>query len=94
MAIKPFRDRQTEAVFNGKFAKAFGPDVSKNALRKLSYLHAAKQLDQLRIPPANQLEALKRDRLGQYSIRVNDQFRICFRWHEGDAYDVELVDYH
>jgi proteic killer suppression protein len=94
VAIKTFRDKATEAIFNGKFAKAFGPDVSKIALRKLTYLHAVRQLDQLRVPPANQLETLKGDRLGQHSIRVNDQFRICFRWREGDAYDVELVDYH
>ena len=94
MAIKSFRDRATEAIFNGQFAKAFGPDVSKIALRKLTYLHAARQLDQLRIPPANRLEALKGDRRGQHSIRVNDQFRICFRWREGDAFDVELTDYH
>jgi len=94
VAIKTFRDKATEAIFNGKFAKAFGADVSRAALRKLTYLHAVRQLDQLRVPPTNQLEALKGDRLGQHSIRVNDQFRICFRWRDGDAFDVELVDYH
>ena len=94
MAIKTFKTRDTEAIFNGRFSKVFGPDVSKIALRKLTYLHAATLLDQLRVPPANRLEALKGKRAGQHSIRVNDQFRICFRWHKGDAYDVELVDYH
>lgn len=63
-------------------------------LRKLAQLDAAERLDDLRVPPGNRLEALKRDRRGQYSIRVNDQWRVCFRWRDGDAYDVEIVDYH
>jgi proteic killer suppression protein len=68
--------------------------VARIALRKLTYLHAAARLEQLRVPPANRLETLKGDRAGQHSIRVNDQFRICFRWHQGDAWDVEFVDHH
>jgi proteic killer suppression protein len=94
VAIKSFKNRATEAIFQGKFVKRVGSDVAKIALRKLTYLHAATMLDQLRVPPGNQLEALVKDRKGQHSIRVNDQFRICFRWREGDAYEVELVDYH
>jgi proteic killer suppression protein len=94
MAVKSFRDRHTEAVFDRKYTKRFGPDIARAARRKLVMVDAAIRLDDLASPPNNQLEALKRDRLGQHSIRVNDQFRICFRWHEGNAYDVELTDYH
>ncbi|MFY9262304.1 MAG: type II toxin-antitoxin system RelE/ParE family toxin [Arcanobacterium sp.] len=70
------------------------PRVQKVALRKLTHIHAARELDSLRVPPGNRLEALKGDRAGQHSIRVNDQWRICFTWTEGGAEDVELVDYH
>ena len=94
MAIKSFRGRDAAAIFQGRFVNAIGRDVAKIALRKLTYLHAASRLEQLRVPPANRLEALKGDRAGQHSIRANDQFRICFRWRDGDAYDVEIVDYH
>lgn len=68
--------------------------MRRNALRKLLILDAADRLEDLRIPPGNRLEKLAGDRKGQYSIRINDQWRICFRWHQGDAYDVEIVDYH
>jgi len=68
--------------------------IARVALRRLRLLHRARTLDDLRIPPGNHLEALKGDRAGQYSIRVNDQYRICFRWKDGDAHDVELTDYH
>jgi proteic killer suppression protein len=94
MAIKSFGDRHTDAVFNRTLTKRFGADIAKSARRRLVMLDAATHLDDLTSPPNNRLEALKKDRLGQYSIRVNDQFRICFRWHEGNAYDVEITDYH
>jgi proteic killer suppression protein len=93
MAIKSFRNRETEALFQRRTTKRLGPDISRLALRKLLYLHAATELEQLRSPPGNRLELLSGDRRGQHSIRINDQFRICFKWHEGNAWDVEIVDY-
>jgi proteic killer suppression protein len=92
--IKSFRCRETERLFNGRFSRKLPQDIQRGAARKLEMLAAATILDSLRIPPANRLEALKGDRAGQHSIRINDQWRICFRWHEGDAYDVEITDYH
>jgi proteic killer suppression protein len=74
--------------------KAWGPVVQRAALRKLVMLHAAQQLQDLRVPPGNRLEALAGDRAGQHSIRINDQWRVCFRWDGRDAHDVEIVDYH
>ena len=68
--------------------------IARIALRRLRFLHRARTITDLRLPPGNRLEALKGDRTGQYSIRVNDQYRVCFRWKDGDAYDVEVVDYH
>jgi toxin HigB-1 len=94
MAIRSFRDAETESVFHGRFTKRFGNDVARAAHRRLLMLHAAKELLDLRIPPSNRLEALKGDRKGQHSIRVNNQWRVCFRWNDGDAADVELTDYH
>ncbi|MEO6104594.1 MAG: type II toxin-antitoxin system RelE/ParE family toxin [Pseudoxanthomonas sp.] len=91
--IKTFADKDTEALFSGTRARRF-LNIEGAARRKLEYLDAASVLDDLRVPPGNRLEALKRDRAGQYSIRVNDQFRLCFRWKSGDAYDVEICDYH
>ncbi|MGZ5803478.1 MAG: type II toxin-antitoxin system RelE/ParE family toxin [Xanthobacteraceae bacterium] len=92
--IRDFRDRTTEAVFRGESPKGFPPDLVKVARRKLGYLDAALDLQDLRVPPGNRLEALVGDRRGQHSIRVNDQFRICFRWtHEGPT-GVEITDYH
>jgi proteic killer suppression protein len=92
--IKSFRDRRTAAAFNGLRPKGFPADLLRRAQRGLRQLHAASTLRDLRLPPSNRLEALERDRSGQYSIRINDQWRICFVWHDGDAYDVEIVDYH
>ncbi|PAU61429.1 plasmid maintenance system killer [Pseudomonas sp. PIC25] len=92
--IKTFKDRQTKAVADGLVARKLPRDMQQVALRKLRQLGAAKVLDDLRIPPGNRLEALRGDREGQHSICINDQWRICFQWINGDAYDVEIVDYH
>ena len=92
--IRSFRDRKTEEVFRRERVRAIHPDVQRLALRKLVILDAAESLQDLRVPPGNRLECLSGDRTGQHSIRVNDQWRICFRWRDGDALDVEIVDYH
>jgi proteic killer suppression protein len=92
--IKTFHCRLTEQIFNLNRARAWDLAVQKAALRKLKWLDAAIDLNDLRIPPANRLEKLKGDREGQHSIRVNDQYRLCFIWRDGHAYHVELVDYH
>ena len=92
--IKSFADRSTEAVFNRQAVKRFGTDVQRAAQRKLAQIHAASRLESLSVPPGNRLEALKGDRAGQYAIRINDQWRVCFRFEGGDAYGVEIVDYH
>jgi proteic killer suppression protein len=92
--IRSFRDRETEKVFMREPRTRFGRAVQRAALRKLLILNAAESLDDLRVPPGNRLEKLSGNRRGQHSIRVNDQWRICFRWSDGDAYDVEIVDYH
>ena len=92
--IKSFRGRTTEVVFQGESPKGFPSDLVKVARRKLGYLDAAVDLRDLRLPPGNRLEALERDRQGQYSIRINDQFRICFRWTPEGPTDVEVTDYH
>ena len=94
MAIVGFRDKVTEAVWSGQCPKGFPPDVFRVARRKLEYLEAAGALGDMRVPPGNKLEALTNDRLGQHSIRVNDQFRICFVWTDRGPKDVEFVDYH
>ncbi len=91
--IKGFADRNTETLFQRKPRKRFRP-LARVALRKLLILHAASSLHDLKVPPENRLEKLKGDRKRQYSIRINDQWRVCFRWKGGDAYDVEIVDYH
>ena len=91
--IKSFRGRDTEELFNDILVPRFRA-VERPARRKLLYLHRARRLEDLKVPPGNRLEALKGDRKGQYSIRVNDQWWICFRWDDGNAYDVEIVDYH
>lgn len=92
--IKTFKDRDTERLFRREPVKRLGPDVQRVALRKLRMLDAATVLEDLRVPPANRLEKLKGDRAGQFSIRVNEQWRVCFVWRSGHALDVEIVDYH
>jgi toxin HigB-1 len=92
--IKSFEDRNTERLFHRERVRRLGAQVQRIVLRKLRMLDAAASLDDLRIPPANRLEKLKSDRAGQYSIRINEQWRLCFGWRAGDAYDVEIVDYH
>ena len=91
--IRGFRCKETEKVFNRQRSRRFG-GIQRIALRKLLVLDAAGSLHDLRIPPSNRLEKLSGDREGQHSIRVNDQWRVCFRWKSGDAYNVEIVDYH
>ncbi len=91
--IKSFRDKKTEALYNGKRIKEFQA-FADQAERRLQILDAAKNLEDLRGLRSNRLEALKGDRAGQYSIRVNDQWRVCFEWKDGNAFDVEIVDYH
>ena len=92
--IKGFKDRATEQIWQGQRSQRLPHDIQSVARRKLRYLDAARRLDDLRVPPANRLESLKGDRNGQHSIRVNDQWRICFRWRDNNAVDVEIVDYH
>lgn len=92
--IKSFRNRETEAVFNGKCPKGFPSVLLKMARRKLEAIHAAIDLNDLRSPPGNRLEALSGDRKGQYSVRINDQWRVCFDWIDGQAERAEIVDYH
>ena len=91
--IRSFRDRETENVFRREFSRRF-QSIAPVAKRKLDHMHAAAALSDLGAIPGNRLEALAGDRKGQYSIRVNQQWRICFRWADGDALDVEIVDYH
>jgi toxin HigB-1 len=92
--IKTFQNKQTEKVFLRETVPQLSQDVYRLSLRKLLLLDAAEKLEDLRVPPGNKLEKLVGDRRGQYSIRINDQWRLCFQWEEGDAYEVEIVDYH
>ncbi len=92
--IKSFKDELTNSVWNRKRVKKFPSDIFKVARRKLGFLEDAVDINDLRIPPGNRLEALKRNRVGQHSIRINDQWRVCFRWKDGNAYNVEITDYH
>ena len=93
MVIQSFRDRDTESLFFGERSRRF-PGIQRVARRKLRELDAAHRLSDLAIFPGNRLEALKGDRAGKHSIRINERYRICFRWSEGQAYEVEIVDYH
>jgi proteic killer suppression protein len=92
--IRSFRDAETERRFRRERGSKLARPLQRAALRKLLLLDAAESLGDLRVPPGNRLEKLAGDRLGQYSIRVNDQYRVCFRWEGGEAYDVAVVDYH
>jgi proteic killer suppression protein len=92
--IQNFKDKEAQKVFERKHSRKLPLDIQQVALRKLRMLNRAETLQDLRVPPANRLERLVGDREGQYSIRVNDQWRICFVWQNGDALDVEIVDYH
>jgi toxin HigB-1 len=91
--IESFACAETEKIFHAKMSRRFPPDIQRTARRKLLQLHAATQLRDMAVPPGNRLEALKGGRAGEHSIRVNDQWRICFRWESG-AHEVEIVDYH
>jgi proteic killer suppression protein len=92
--IRSFSDRETERIWNGVRSRRLPSDIQSAALRKLRMLNQARRLDDLRIPPGNRLEQLKGDRRGQFSIRINDQWRICFRWTDGGPTNVEIADYH
>jgi proteic killer suppression protein len=92
--IKSFRDRETERVLQRRLSRRLPGEIQRVAYRKLVQLDAATRLETLRVPPGNRLEALSGSRRGQHSIRINDQWRICFVWHDGDAYEVEIADYH
>jgi proteic killer suppression protein len=92
--IVSIRDSETERIWAGLRSRRLPPDIQAAGLRKLRLINAARQVTDLRAPPANRLEQLKGDRAGQWSIRINDQWRICFRWTQGGAEDVEIVDYH
>ena len=92
--IRSFRDTETERLFRRERGSTLARPLQRAAMRKLLLLDAAESLDDLRVPPGNRLEKLAGDREGQHSIRVNDQYRVCFRWEGGEAHDVEIVDYH
>lgn len=92
--IKGFKDKEAERLFNREPSRKLPTEMHRVALRKLRMLNRARTLDDLRIPPGNRLEALKGERQGQHSIRINEQWRICFTWLEGDAHGVEIIDYH
>ncbi len=92
--IQSFRCRETEKIFYRQYSSTFPREIQERAFQKLNALDAAVRLDDLRLPPSNRLERLKGDRAGQWSIRINTQWRICFSWRDGGAWDIEIVDYH
>jgi len=92
--IKTFADKKTQQVFVTGKSKDLKPDLIRRAVRRLEYIHFAKTINDLSVPPSNRLHALKGDRKGQFSISINEKWRICFRFIDGDAYDVEITDYH
>jgi toxin HigB-1 len=92
--IRSIRDRRTVALFQGQFVRSVDRRIIARARRKLRMIHAAQSLDELGVIPGNRLEALRGDRKGQHSVRINDQWRICFVWRDGEAHDVEVTDYH
>jgi toxin HigB-1 len=89
-----FRDKETETLWQSGRSRRLPADLHLRAFKKLAILNAAVTLDNLKVPPGNQLEALRGNRTGQYSIRINDQYRMCFAWRDGNAFEVEIVDYH
>jgi len=92
--IRSFRNKSTESIWQGLPTRSLPREIQEVARRKLRMLNNAQNLNDLRVPPGNRLEALKGKRKGQHSIRINDRWRVCFRWSDGDAHDVEVVDYH
>jgi len=92
--LRSFKCKETEKIFKRSYSKKYPVDVQRVALRKLRMLNRAEDLNDLRVPPGNRLEALKGKRKGQHSIRINDQWRICFLWQDKDVFDVEITDYH
>lgn len=92
--IKTFADKHTSDLFTKGKSRRLPPDLLRRSIRRLEYVHHATQLDDLRVPPSNRLHALRGDRKGQHAICINDQWRVCFRFEDGDAYDVEVADYH
>jgi len=92
--IESFADKRTAAIFLGNEVRGLPREIQATARRKLKIVDAALSVESLRVPPGNRLETLKGDRKGQWSIRINDQWRICFRWKDGNAFDVEIADYH
>jgi proteic killer suppression protein len=92
--IRSFKDKRAESIFRGEFVKGVDGKIQQRAREKLKYLDAAMTLGDLAVPPGNQLEALKGDRKGQHSIRINQQCRVCFVWKDGEVLDAEIVDYH
>ena len=94
MAIKNFTDKEAAKLFVGRFSRKLPQHIQRRAMRRLVQLHSAATLEDLKLPPSNHLEQLQGDRKGQFSIRINQQYRVCFRWESGNAHDVEIVDYH
>ena len=92
--IRSFKDKEAENIFKRERSRKLPEDLQKTALRKLRMLNRAMNLNDLRVPPANRLEKMKGDRADQYSIRINNQWRVCFKWSSNDAFEVEIVDYH
>jgi proteic killer suppression protein len=92
--IKSFKCKETQKIFDGIVSKKFPADIQSRARRRLDFLDAAENVEDLRIPPSNRLEKLSGDRAGQYSIRINDQYRVCFDWTNNESENVEIVDYH
>jgi len=92
--IKTFADKETQQIFVKGKSKQLPPDLIRRAIRRMEYIHFATKLNDLKVPPSNRLHTLKGNRAGQYSISINDQWRICFRFMDGDAFDVEITDYH
>ena len=92
--IKSFNDKEAEKIFHGMVSKRLPLDIQTRAFNKLTAIHAANVIEDLKIPPSNHLEALKGDRKGQYSIRINDKYRVCFVWNDNNAEYVEIIDYH